>query len=61
MDTENQGGEYREDRVDVVSIKDECGTGYAVGYTQKGEWLEYTVNVAAEGNLPYELSYATGS
>jgi hypothetical protein len=61
MDTENQGGEYREDRVDVVSKEDKCGSGYAVGYTQKGEWLEYTVNVAAEGPLPYELSYATGS
>ena len=61
MDTENQGGEYREDRVDIVTKEDKCGSGYAVGYTQKGEWLEYTVNVAAEGTLPYELSYATGS
>ena len=61
MDTKNQGGEYREDRVDIVSKKDKCGSGYAVGYTQKGEWLEYTVNVEAEGSLPYELSYATGS
>ena len=61
MDTENQGGEYREDRVDIVTKEDKCGKGFAVGYTQKGEWLEYTVNVAAEGTLPYELSYATGS
>jgi hypothetical protein len=61
MDSENQGGEYREDRVDIVSKEDKCGSGYAVGYTQKGEWLEYTVNVEAEGTLPYELSYATGS
>ncbi len=56
MDTKNQGGKYREDRVDVVA----AGTGYAIGYTQKGEWLEYTVNVDATGALPYELSYATG-
>jgi hypothetical protein len=61
MDTENQGGEYREDRVDIVTKEDKCGSGFAVGYTQKGEWLEYTVNVATEGTLPYELSYATGS
>lgn len=61
MDTKNQGGEYREDRVDIVSMKDENGDGFAVGYTQKGEWLEYTVNVQAEGNLPFELSYATES
>ena len=56
MDTKNQGGKYREDRVDVVA----AGTGYAIGYTQKGEWLEYTVNVQAGGKLPFELSYASG-
>ena len=47
MDTKNQGGEYREDRVDIVKN----GDGFAVGYTQKGEWLEYTVNVQAGGKL----------
>ena len=36
------------------------GDGFAVGYTQKGEWLEYTVNVQAGGKLPFELSYASG-
>lgn len=56
MDTKNQGGEYREDRVDIVKN----GDGFAVGYTQKGEWLEYTVNVQAGGMLPFELSYASG-
>ena len=61
MDTKNQGGEYREDRVDIVTMEDGCGEGLAVGYTQKGEWMEYTVNVKAEGALPYELHYASGS
>ncbi|WP_290734637.1 family 43 glycosylhydrolase [Fibrobacter sp. UBA3806] len=56
MDTKNQGGEYREDRVDIVKN----GDAFAVGYTQKGEWLEYTVNVQAGGKLPFELSYASG-
>ena len=56
VDTKNQGGEYREDRVDIVKN----GDGFAVGYTQKGEWLEYTVNVQAGGKLPFELSYASG-
>ena len=56
MDTKNQGEEYREDRVDIVKK----GDGFAVGYTQKGEWLEYTVNVQAGGKLPFELSYASG-
>ena len=56
MDTKNQGEEYRKDRVDIVKK----GDGFAVGYTQKGEWLEYTVNVQAGGKLPFELSYASG-
>ena len=56
VDTKNQGGEYREDRVDIVKN----GDRFAVGYTQKGEWLEYTVNVQAGGKLPFELSYASG-
>ena len=56
MDTKNQGEEYRDDRVDIVKN----GDGFAVGYTQKGEWLEYTVNVETSGTLPFELSYASG-
>ncbi len=56
MDTKNQGEEYRKDRVDIVKK----GDGFAVGYTQKGEWLEYTVNVQAGGKLPFELNYASG-
>ncbi|MBO4530619.1 MAG: carbohydrate-binding protein [Paludibacteraceae bacterium] len=42
VDTENKGRAYRTDEVDIVA----AGQGYAVGYTDKGEWLEYTVNVA---------------
>ncbi len=42
-DDDNRGEKYREDGVDIV----EGGTGYAVGYTEKGEWMEYTVNVEA--------------
>lgn len=42
-DEKNKGdGSYRDDEgVDVVK----AGDGYAIGYTEKGEWLEYTVNV----------------
>ena len=35
-DDENKGKEYREDAVDVVK----AGDGYAIGYTQEGEWLD---------------------
>ncbi len=56
-DDENKGSEYREDAVDIVK----AGEGYAVGYTQEGEWLEYTVNMASAGELDLTVNYATTS
>ncbi|MBP5457465.1 MAG: family 43 glycosylhydrolase [Paludibacteraceae bacterium] len=55
-DMENQGGEYREDRVDIVA-NDE---GYAVGYTNEGEWLEYTVDVKKTKEYGFEARVACG-
>ncbi|MBB6459653.1 cellulase family glycosylhydrolase [Flammeovirga kamogawensis] len=37
----NQGGAYRTDGVDIEEITG----GYQVGYVEKGEWLEYSVDV----------------
>lgn len=56
-DDDNKGGEYREDAVDIVKAVD----GYAVGYTQEGEWLEYTVNIEREQEYALQISYATSS
>jgi hypothetical protein len=56
-DDDNKGGQYREDAVDIV----QGGSGYAIGYTQEGEWLEYTVNVAEAGEYGVSASYATSS
>ena len=36
------------------------GTGYVVGYNQAGEWLEYTVNVAKEGDYTMFAAVASG-
>lgn len=50
-DSENKGNVYRKDGVDVVGLdcSDSLSTkdckGYAIGYTQEGEWMEYSVNV----------------
>lgn len=38
---------YRSDNEGVDIIKN--GQGHAIGYTEKGEWLEYTVNVNKAG------------
>ena len=64
MDRENQGKVYREDEVDIVAIDDsKCGdaacTGYAIGYTQEDEWVEYTINVAADAKYDITANIAT--
>ena len=48
-DAGNSGGQYRPtEGVDIQSCTD-TGGGYNVGWTNPGEWLEYTVNVSAPG------------
>ena len=47
-DAANKGETYREDAVDVVILdgatcNDSACKGYAIGYTEAGEWLEYSV------------------
>lgn len=43
--------------VDIQTCTD-AGGGYNVGYSSVGEWLEYTVNVAATGNYKLDLRVA---
>ncbi|MCF0217253.1 MAG: carbohydrate-binding protein [Fibrobacteraceae bacterium] len=65
--SKNQGGLYREDYVDIVGLG--CGSddeackpsGYAVGYTESGEWLEYTVKVAKKASYEVQVAMATSS
>ena len=56
-DVENQGGAYREDQVDIKA----AGSGFVVGYTMVGEWLEYTVNVASAGLYTFKATVSSGS
>ncbi|GDY24842.1 hypothetical protein AHAT_07320 [Agarivorans sp. Toyoura001] len=42
----NAGGSYRSDDVDLQMTSD-VGGGYNVGWTAAGEWLEYSVDLAA--------------
>jgi poly(3-hydroxybutyrate) depolymerase len=49
---------YRTDEdVDIETCTD-AGGGYNLGYATAGEWLEYTVNVAATGNYKLDLRVA---
>ena len=60
-DSGNSGSQYRSEGVDI----EVCGEGgYNVGWIVTGEWLEYTVDVAATGNYDLEIRVArspTGS
>ncbi len=56
-DSDNQGGAYRDDGVDI----EEGGDNYAIGYTIADEWLEYTVDVAQEGEYLIKANVASGS
>ena len=48
IDRSNRGGEYRKDGVDIYA-SDEAN-GFAIGYCEADEWMNYTVNVAEEGD-----------
>ena len=56
-DSENKGGEYREDGVDI----EKSGSNYAIGHTEVGEWLEYSVKVTKAGSYPLVVHAASGS
>ncbi|MGB2128176.1 MAG: carbohydrate-binding protein [Flavicella sp.] len=56
----NSGWQYRNDGVDIQTSTDNVNNnGYQIGYTQKGEWLKYTVNVSEEGYYDCKFRYAT--
>ncbi len=65
-DPENQGKAYREDGVDVVGLEcaDTLNTvdckGYAIGYTNAGEWMEYTVNAVIASEFVFRARVASG-
>ncbi|MCQ2210346.1 MAG: carbohydrate-binding protein [Paludibacteraceae bacterium] len=52
-DRQNRNGDTRNEGVDMSAT--------AIGYTEKGEWLEYTVNVEETGNYDMEAYVASGT
>lgn len=55
----NNGHGYRNDGVDIASTKANTGNGFYVGWTEPGEWMQYTTNVASNGNYKVKISYAS--
>ena len=59
-DSNDEGkASYRTDNegVDIVT----GNSGYAIGYTANGEWLEYTVNVKKNGTYGYKATVSSGT
>src|SRR5512140_2205469 len=56
----NEGGAYRTTNVDLQATSD-TGGGYNLGWTNAGEWLAYTVNVAATGSYTLQLRLASAT
>ncbi len=56
----NSGWAYRNDGVDIEPIADseEVTNGYNVGWTEDGEWLQYTVEVDVSGAYQVVVRYA---
>ncbi|PIB37550.1 glycosyl hydrolase family 5 [Reichenbachiella sp. 5M10] len=57
----NQGYAYRNDGVDIQTGQDDISNGYTVGWTEKGEWLLYTLDVPADGQYQIDLRYASNT
>lgn len=51
----NRGGQYRNDGVDIGVSDDASGNGYFVGWTEAGEWLQYTIDIPEDGWYEMDL------
>jgi hypothetical protein len=60
LTTGNTGGAYRATDVDIEPTTD-TGGGYNIGWMRAGEWLEYTVTVAAAGTYAVSVRVAVKS
>jgi subtilisin family serine protease len=58
LTTANTGGKYRQTGVDIEAASD-AGGGFSLGYAAAGEWLRYSVSVAAAGVYTLEARVAS--
>ncbi len=54
----NNGWAYRNDGVDIEKCSDFKTNGYNIGWTETGEWLQYTINIPESGNYKIHLRVA---
>lgn len=54
----NQGREYRNDGVDIQTCSDVITNGYAVGWIEDSEWLNYTLKNVTEGIYSIDFRFS---
>ncbi len=58
-DPQNQGADYRKNTQVDIEKRDDASNGHGIGWTGKGEWLNYTVEVDADGVYKLEMPVAS--
>jgi hypothetical protein len=59
-DAVNNGGQYRQDGVDIEVAADPQGGGYSIGWGNAGEWLEYTIDSVKADKYDVNIRCGTG-
>jgi hypothetical protein len=49
----------RNDGVDIYLCNDKITNQYYVGKTEKGEWIQYTINSKADKSYAFDIRYAS--
>ena len=57
----NSGWKYRNDGVDIQENEDENGNGFHIGFTQKNEWVAFTVYIEESGFYDITTRYSSTS
>ena len=58
-DSQNQGADYRKNTQVDIEKRGDASNGHGIGWTTKGEWLHYTVEVARNGVYKIEMPVAS--
>ncbi len=59
VDKKNLGADYREVTQVDIEKRSDASNGHGIGWTRKGEWLNYTVDVNESGTYTIEMPVAS--
>lgn len=59
VDEQNRGENYREPTQVDIEKRPDASNGHGIGWTKKGEWLVYTVDVKESGTYRLEVPVAS--